>query len=73
MGTLEGPELSSASHLSAESFDSQSIGTASVASHLSEAATGAGVAQVRMNAKVKLLVRLSKHSHCVPLISAVPA
>ncbi|CAK0784059.1 hypothetical protein CVIRNUC_007262 [Coccomyxa viridis] len=45
VGTVEGPELSSASHLSAESFDSQSIGTASVASHLSEAATGAGAAQ----------------------------
>ena len=51
VGTLEGPELSSASHLSAESFDSQSIGTASVASHLSEAASGAGVAQVRHECK----------------------
>ena len=57
VGTVEGPELSSASHLSAESFDSLSVGTASVASHLSEAATGTSAAQVRMFAKINLLVR----------------
>ena len=58
VGTFDGPEHSSASHLSAESFDSLSIGTASVASHLSEAGASATTAQVRFNTKLNLLVRL---------------